>query len=72
MNVFFQERAPRAVQERDDEKAMSLFYMAALNHGVLMATRGCIALSTVMDDALIDEVGERIAAAMADVANELG
>jgi glutamate-1-semialdehyde 2,1-aminomutase len=71
MNLFFQDQAPRAVQERDDARAMSRFYMAALNHGVLMAPRGCIALSTVMDEALIDEAGERVAAAMADVADEL-
>ncbi len=71
MNLFFQDQAPRAVQERDDAQAISLFYLAALNHGVIMAPRGCIALSTVMDEALIDEAGERVAAAMADVADEL-
>ena len=71
MNLFFQDQAPRAVQERDDSQAMSRFYMASLNHGVLMAPRGCISLSTVMDEALIDEAGERVAAAMADVADEL-
>ena len=71
MNLFFQDQAPRAVQERTDAKARARFYLAALNHGLLMAPRGCIALSTVMDEALIDEVGERVAAAMADVADEL-
>ncbi|MDH3682075.1 MAG: aminotransferase class III-fold pyridoxal phosphate-dependent enzyme [Acidimicrobiia bacterium] len=72
LNVFFQHEAPTQGPLRNDEKEITLFYLAALNRGLLMATRGMIALSTVMDEARIDDVAERAAAAMADLAAELG
>lgn len=72
LNVFFQDQAPTQGPLRDDEKEIALFYLAAMNRGLLMATRGMIALSTVMDEARIDDVADRAAAAMADVAAELG
>jgi glutamate-1-semialdehyde 2,1-aminomutase len=46
------------------------FHLAALNHGLMFAPRGMMALATVLDEALIDQAIERAAAAMADVANE--
>ncbi len=42
-----------------------------LNHGLFVAPRGLIALSTVMDEQLIDEVVEKASAAMNDTASEL-
>ena len=72
LNVFFQHEAPTQGPLRNDEKEITLFYLAALNRGLLMATRGMIALSTVIDEARIDDVAERAAAAMADLAAELG
>jgi glutamate-1-semialdehyde 2,1-aminomutase len=71
MNIFFQAEPPTSTELREDNDAMTPFYLAALNHGLLMAPRCMIALSTVMDEALIDNVAERAAAAMADVAAEL-
>jgi glutamate-1-semialdehyde 2,1-aminomutase len=44
------------------------FHLAALNHGLMFAPRGMMALATVLDEAAIDEAVERAAAAMADVA----
>jgi glutamate-1-semialdehyde 2,1-aminomutase len=44
------------------------FHLAALNHGVFIAPRGMIALSTVMNAELVDEAGERLAAALANMA----
>jgi len=44
------------------------FHLAALNHGLMFAPRGMMALATVLDEATIDEAIERAAAAMADVA----
>jgi glutamate-1-semialdehyde 2,1-aminomutase len=48
----------------------ALFHLAALNHGLMFAPRGMMALATVLDEAAIDEAIERAAAAMADVASE--
>jgi glutamate-1-semialdehyde aminotransferase len=47
---------------------MYRFHLAALNHGLFLAPRGMIALSTVISDALVDEIIERATAAFADVA----
>ena len=55
----------------DDERAVPLFHLAALNHGLFFAARGLLALSTVVDEPLVDEAAERAAAALADVAKEL-
>ena len=46
------------------------FHLAALNHGLMAAPRGMFALSTVMDEALIDDVVHRAAAAMQDVVED--
>jgi len=43
---------------------------AALNHGLFMTPHDMIALSTVMTDAIIDQVVEQAHAAFADVAAE--
>ena len=45
------------------------FHLAALNHGLMFAPRGMMALATVLDEALIDEAIERAAASMSDVAS---
>jgi glutamate-1-semialdehyde 2,1-aminomutase len=70
MNVFFTPTAPEARLVRPDARNMYLFHLAALNHGLFLAPRGMIALSTVITDTLIDEVVERARAAFADVAAE--
>jgi glutamate-1-semialdehyde aminotransferase len=53
---------------RTDAQTMCRFHLAALNHGLFLAPRGMIALSTVIGDALVDEIIERAIAAFADVA----
>ena len=40
-------------------------------YGLLLAPRGAMILSTIMDETLIDEIAERAAAAMADLAKEI-
>ena len=52
-------------------EATHLFFLAALNRGLMAAPRGLMCLSTVMDEALIDSVAQRAAAAMEDVAEAL-
>ena len=54
----------------ENEKRMADFHLAALNHGLMVASRGMFALSTVMDEALIDDVVRRAAAAMQDVVDD--
>ena len=71
LNLFFAEEPQAASSRREDADAMQLFFLAALNHGLMMAPRGLICLSTVMDEALIDTVAQRAAAAMEDVAEEM-
>ncbi len=68
MNVFFTPTPPAARLVRTDAQAMYRFHLAALNHGLFFAPRGMIALSTVIGDALVDEIIERAIAAFADVA----
>ena len=56
----------------EDADRMSAFHLAALNHGLMMASRGMMCLATVMDESLVDEAAQRADAAMEDVAHELG
>lgn len=72
LNIFFMDAAPSATLRRDDIKTVSKFHLAALNHGLMVAQRGLLALSTVMDEDLIDDVAQRADAAMEDVAREVG
>ncbi len=62
MNLYF---AP------EDDAILEKFHLAALNHGLFVAPRGLIVLSTVMTGDLIGEVIGQAGAAMADVANEI-
>lgn len=68
LQVYFAEDS--ASSEQADR--MAAFHLAALNHGLMMASRGMMCLSTVMDESLIDEAAQRADAAMEDVARELG
>jgi glutamate-1-semialdehyde 2,1-aminomutase len=70
INVFFTPTPPATRLLRDDAATMYRFHLAALNHGLFLAPRGMLALSTVIDGALVDEVIERAAAAFADVSAE--
>jgi glutamate-1-semialdehyde 2,1-aminomutase len=68
MNVFFMNEAPPATVAREDMRTMASFHLAALNHGLFIAPRGLLALSTVVTDELLNEVCERAARAMTDTA----
>ena len=68
MNIFFTNIAPPATIVREDIRTMGQFHLAALNHGVFIAPRGLMALSTVIDDNLVTEICERAAQAMLDTA----
>jgi glutamate-1-semialdehyde 2,1-aminomutase len=70
LQLFISEVAPDAIPERTDGGAMTAFHLAALNHGVFLAPRGLLALSTVLDDELVGEAGDRLTAALADLAGE--
>jgi glutamate-1-semialdehyde 2,1-aminomutase len=68
MNLFFMSEPPPATIAREDAERITNFHLAALNHGLFIAPRGMIALSTVMTDELITDVCERAAEAFTDVA----
>ena len=68
MNIFFLNDPPKPTIARDDAKLIGEFHLAALNHGLFLAPRGMIALSTVMNDELVSEIVERATAALQDVA----
>lgn len=68
LQVYFDEEDPA----NEPMDRMSAFHLALLNHGVMTASRGMFALSTVMDESLLDEAAQRADAAMEDVAREFG
>ena len=72
MNLHRPDRSGSPLERRGTGGLMSLLHLAALNRGVFMAPRGLIVLSTVMSDAVISDVADRMKAAMRDVADELG
>jgi glutamate-1-semialdehyde 2,1-aminomutase len=72
LNIYFSESAPESSVLRDDEQAMNNFHLACINHGLFIAHRGLVALSTVITEEHIDEAMECADAAMSDVASELG
>ena len=71
MNLHFSDRSNAPLARRETGRLISLLHLAALNRGVFMASRGLIVLSTVMTEAVISDVADRIKAAMQDVADEL-
>jgi glutamate-1-semialdehyde 2,1-aminomutase len=68
LQVFFTDTPPEANVVRTDGELATRFHLASLNHGVFFAGRGLMALSTVMTDPLVDEVIDRLGAAMEDLA----
>ncbi len=72
LNLYFSESVPESSVVRDDEAVMDKFHLACINHGLFIAPRGMIALSTVIREDHIAEAIERADAAMRDVAAEIG
>jgi len=70
LNVYFSHRPPHSSVVREDTALIGRFHIAAMNHGLFLAPRGMIALSTVMTPGHLDEIGQRGAAAIADLAAE--
>lgn len=71
LNLYFSAASPESSVIRDDAEIMDKFHHAAMNHGLFLAPRGMIALSTVMTGDHIDEILERAEAALKDVAAEV-
>ena len=69
MNIFFLNDPPPPTIARDDAKLIGEFHLAALNNGLFLAPRGMIALSTVMDDELMNEIIQRASQALQEVAS---
>lgn len=72
LNIYFGLSVPEFSALRDDELLMDNFHLACMNHGLFIANRGLIALSTVVTDQDIAEALERADLAMRDVAAEVG
>jgi glutamate-1-semialdehyde 2,1-aminomutase len=68
LQLFFSPAPPAATPLRTDGELITAFHLAALNHGVFLAPRGLLALSTVLDDGHLEDAGARLSAAMADAA----
>lgn len=71
MNLFFSKSPGGAYHQRDDLPVITRFHLAALNHGLFIAPRGLIALSTVTSEEQVSEAIELARLAMEDVAGEL-
>jgi glutamate-1-semialdehyde 2,1-aminomutase len=68
LNVYLSDTAPEASIVRDDEELIGSFHLAAMNHGLYFASRGLIALSTVITEDDLTDIEQRFGAALADVA----
>ena len=72
LNMYFSESVPASSSVRDDDELIERFHIACINHGLFIAPRGMIALSTVITEEDIAEAIERADMAMHDVAAETG
>ncbi len=72
LNLYFSPEPPLSSIVREDTELIGKFHIAAMNHGLFLAPRGMIALSTVMTDGHLAEILDRAAAAMEDTAREAG
>lgn len=71
LNLYFSDSVPESSTVREDQEIITRFHLAALNHGLFLAPRGMMALSTITTQEHIDEVLELTSLAMKDVATEL-
>jgi glutamate-1-semialdehyde 2,1-aminomutase len=71
LNLYFSESGPESSVVRNDETIMKKFHLACMNHGLFIAPRGMIALSTVIGEEHIAEAIGCADAAMSDVADEI-
>ncbi len=71
MNIYFSESVPESSIVREDSDLIDKFHIACINHGLFIAPRGMIALSTVITEKEIAEALQRIDMAMRDVTTEI-
>ncbi|MEE8371430.1 MAG: aminotransferase class III-fold pyridoxal phosphate-dependent enzyme, partial [Sphingomonadales bacterium] len=72
LNIYFADRPPESSILRDDQAIMTRFHHAAMNHGLFLAPRGMIALSTINTGAHVEEALACCRAALRDVVAEIG
>ena len=72
LNIFLSESVPESPVVRGDAALMDKFHVACLNHGLFIAPRGMVALSTVINEQDISTALASVDAAMQDVAAESG
>ena len=72
LNLFLSDSTPDSPVVREDEGLMDKFHVACLNHGLFIAPRGMVALSTVVTEEDISVALESACDAMQDVAAESG
>ncbi|MCP4471184.1 MAG: aminotransferase class III-fold pyridoxal phosphate-dependent enzyme [Gammaproteobacteria bacterium] len=71
LNLFFTDKQGGIHHDRDDLDIIRRFHLACLNEGLFIAPRGLMALSTVFDDALIEQCLEKAKKAMQQTAREI-
>ena len=71
MNIYFSESVPESSIVREDSDLIDKFHIACINHGLFIAPRGMIALSTVITEKEVAEALQRIDMAMRDVTTEI-
>jgi glutamate-1-semialdehyde 2,1-aminomutase len=71
LNLFFTESHNGIHHDRDDLDIISCFHLACLDEGLFIAPRGLIALSTIFDDALIEQCLEKAKKAMLQTVREV-
>lgn len=69
--AYLSATVPSPIGPREDIGMSRLFHLAAIRRGVLIGDGNEFALSSVVDDAVADEVVDRLVAALDDVAEEL-
>ena len=71
MNIYFSESVPESSIVREDGELIDKFHIACINHGLFIAPRGMIALSTVITEKDIAEALHRVDMALRDVTAEI-
>ncbi len=71
LNLYFSESAPESSIVREDQEMIGKFHLAALNHGLFLASRGMIAVSTVTTREHVTQALEIAEMAMQEVAAEV-
>ena len=71
LNLYFSESVPESSIVREDQEMIGKFHLAALNHGLFLAPRGMIAVSTVTTREHVAQALDLAEMAMQEVAAEI-